>query len=706
MGWVLLFVALVGFSAWRLRLVLAPSWSGAPARLVETVLGVSLAIVLAEALGLAGLLSGLALELGAGAVAIVTWAATREALPAEGEAEEVAGWPALACGAAVAFAVLAIWLLGVLRVLDGGAMVFDSNWYHLPLAAGFARSESVTAIQHLDPLTLARFYPADSELVHAIGMAIGGRDVLSPLLNLAWMALALLAGWCIGRPFGAAPLSLLGVAVVLASHVFSASQAGSATNDIAATAALLAAAGILVNARDLTRALLERRRSLGPVLVAGLAVGIAAGTKLNFLVPAAVLTVGVVVAVGRGRRLPAGALWLAGAFATGGLWYARNVGVTGNPLPWLRSIGPLDLPSPDGAFGLRPDFTVVHYLGDGHVWSSRFLPGLHVELGDLWPLLLALALAGMLASIVRPAVPMVRSLGLAALAGVVAYAYTPLSAAGPEGDPVTFATNLRWLAPFLALGVALLPLVPVRPRRVPAVLLTVALLAVGGANLDLGTWVDDSNLGPALLIALAVVATGLAAVAVARSRLPAYLAVAVAGLAAVALVVAYGPEADDYLGNRFRSGPPGSNLGAAFDWARDVRGARIALGGTSIALDQYPLYGRDVSNDVFYLGREGPHGAFGPIDRCAAWRLAVDSNPVDYVVTAPDFNAGAPDSPLTSPEGAWTGPGTGSVTVVRDGPVAVFRIDGPLDPRACGKPRGAARAQETGGRSRVQSRSD
>ena len=269
-------------------------------------------------------------------------------------------------------------------------------------------------------------------------------------------------------------------------------------------------------------------------------------------------------------------MWVLGAFATGGLWYVRNLAVTGNPLPWLRSIGPIDLPSPDQAFGLRPDFAVVHYLGNGDVWSDRFLPGLHVELGDLWPLLLALALAGMVTSIVRPAVPVVRVLGLAALAGAVAYAYTPLSAAGPEDDPVAFATNLRWLAPFLALGVALLPLLPLRARRLPGILLAVALLAIGAVNLDLSSWADDANLLPALAIALGLVGAGLGAIAIARSRLPGVVAVAAACVAAVVFAAVYSPEAGDYLGNRFRSGPPGSELGAAFDWARSVRGARIA----------------------------------------------------------------------------------------------------------------------------------
>src|SRR5438874_11172172 len=92
--WVLVFVGLVGVAAWRARLVLAPEWSGAPARLAEAVVGISLAIVLAELLGLFGLLSGVALEVGAALIAAGALALTWD-LGRDGGEEEGAGWAAL-----------------------------------------------------------------------------------------------------------------------------------------------------------------------------------------------------------------------------------------------------------------------------------------------------------------------------------------------------------------------------------------------------------------------------------------------------------------------------------------------------------------------------------------------------------------------------------------------------------------------------------
>jgi hypothetical protein len=43
------------FAAWRLRQRLLPSWSGAPARLVESIVAVALVIWISEALGTFGL---------------------------------------------------------------------------------------------------------------------------------------------------------------------------------------------------------------------------------------------------------------------------------------------------------------------------------------------------------------------------------------------------------------------------------------------------------------------------------------------------------------------------------------------------------------------------------------------------------------------------------------------------------------------------
>src|SRR6201999_2443756 len=94
---------------------------------------------------------------------------------------------------------------------------------------------------------LAWLYPANSELLHAVGMNAFGRDLLSPLLNLGWLVGCLLACWCIGRPFGVAPWSLALGAIVLSVPALG-DQAGEARNDIVGIFFLLSAIGIALNA--------------------------------------------------------------------------------------------------------------------------------------------------------------------------------------------------------------------------------------------------------------------------------------------------------------------------------------------------------------------------------------------------------------------------------------------------------------------------
>ena len=89
-------------------------------------------------------------------------------------------------------------------------LTFDTLWYHGPFAARIADTGSVWGMHFTDPLYLNWFYPENSELLHAAGIVLFNRDIFSPLVNFGWLGVALLAAWCIGRPYGVAPLSLVG----------------------------------------------------------------------------------------------------------------------------------------------------------------------------------------------------------------------------------------------------------------------------------------------------------------------------------------------------------------------------------------------------------------------------------------------------------------------------------------------------------------
>ena len=131
--------------------------------------------------------------------------------------------------------------------LSEGMSGFDSTWYHGPFAALFATEGSTGGLNFIAPQYLAWFYPQNSELLHGVGILAFDRDLLSPLFSLVWLVGCLGAAWCIGRPYGAGPVSMAGAALVLGAGVL-ADQSGEARNDIPAIFFLLAAAAVLVNA--------------------------------------------------------------------------------------------------------------------------------------------------------------------------------------------------------------------------------------------------------------------------------------------------------------------------------------------------------------------------------------------------------------------------------------------------------------------------
>ena len=382
-------------------------------------------------------------------------------------------------------------MVPTLASLAGGMDRADTLWYHMPLAARYAETGELGSIDYFDPIFFASYYPANSEVLHSVGLLAYERDILSPLLNLGFLGLGMLAAYCIGRPYGLGPQSLIGGSIALGSQNLAEFQAGEALNDIVGVALLLAAAAILVNARaalgtaergaDRGAVAGTPRPLLGaPLAVAGIAAGLAAGTKLSFLAPTLALLVGLIVIAGRGRRVRT-ALWFAlPAFAAGGYWYLRNLIAVGNPIPY-SSFGPLGLPAPERTFELRPGFSVSHYWNDPGVWSEWFIPGLSESFGVLWPLTIVAFVGAGAYALWRGSEPLVRMLGAVVLLTALAYLFTPLTAAGEEGEPIAFEWNVRYVAPAAALGLALLPCLPIaraseRSRRITLIGLVVLAL--------------------------------------------------------------------------------------------------------------------------------------------------------------------------------------------------------------------------------------
>jgi hypothetical protein len=706
----------LGFSAYRLRRRLMPEWEGPPARLVEAIVAVALLIWLSEILGTFDLLYPGALIGGSALMALAVsllpgGGAERGAYSVAGPAGPEASWPLLIMVGVIAV-VFGHWALTTKHALDRGVFNFDSLWYHLPFAAEMAQSHSVTGMHYVDTVFTNWFYPQNSELLHADGMLLTGRDTLSLFINYGWLAVAFLAAWCIGRPYERGSLSLVAAAVLLEAHVLVVREPAAAKNDLMAAALLLAAMAILVTAWNLRRgedaAARDEQPADGPIsrphvglsahrptlpvgwalAVAGLGVGLAAGTKVTALAMAAALSVAVLVLAPVGRRWAAAAWWFVPALLGGGFWYLRNLVVAGNPLPAVEKLGPISLPHPERLQIGRPDFSIVHYATETGVWREYFAPGLHDGFGALWPLVVGAAVVAALLALLQGRDRVVRAIGAVALFGFLAYLFTPLSAAGAEGAPEAFRINVRYIYAALLAGLVLLPLPRFLDERRRQWWLLGTLLAV----LLLSDRADAVVRDPGRIFALLIVVLAVlvpAALLLARGRGASRVVVA-GGFAALALAtVAIGyPLQRHYLDERFRNevadeGIPGMHLDSAYRWARGIEDARIGLAGTTAGFAQYGFYGTDLSNRVVYLGARGPHGAFNAIPTCRAFRTAVNAADLDYLVTAPFLNFIHPDEPIRSPEARWLRGEPAVTPLLRSGPVTVWRIRAPLDPAAC-----------------------
>ena len=376
-GILLLAVAFVplqtGSFLWRARLM--GDWRGGRARLVEIVMDVTVLILVSEILGSLDLyrVAPVVIALALVGVAAI-WTARRppsmsseEPVPLPTPEERTEPRAGKIAALIVVSVVLAEWSTQTVSAYHHGMLSTDTLWYHMPFAARFVQDHSVTAIHYFDSGVTA-FYPASSELVHAFGILTMGNDVLSPLLNTLWLGVALLASWCIGRPFGVGSVTLTGSAILFGTPGLVATQPGGAYDDVVGLAFMLSAVALLVNAQVLS----ERSQRTAWIMAAASS-GLALGTKWTFIGPVAALTIGVWFVVAREKRIRSWGIWLVALLLTGGFWYGRNLIAVGNPIPPFHlKIGPLSLPSPQVT---TPSSTVAHFLFNTTDWRNILHPG-------------------------------------------------------------------------------------------------------------------------------------------------------------------------------------------------------------------------------------------------------------------------------------------------------------------------------------------
>jgi hypothetical protein len=675
----------------RLAVIVLPAWwtarclrrrfpvvAGSLGVLVEAALALSAVLLIAELLGVLSLARFGWLAAALVLVAAGSWGLSRNQ-PAQTRAtgattSTAGGRTSWICAAGAVAVTLGQWLFATANSLGGGMLGFDTLWYHMPVAARFAQSGSVTPIlfTQADPFTA--YYPANAAVFHAVGILTLGNDFLSPLLNLGWLALALLAAWCAGRRRGIEPLTLASGALLTALPVLGGTQPGQAFDDIAGLAALMTATALLLS---------EERATLITV-TAGLALGIAAGAKYTFVLPAVVIVLGVAAVTAPGRRARTLGLIAVPALATGGLWYVRNLIDTANPLGLRFHLGPITLPGPSSPLATASQATVLSQIRHTELWGSRFLPGLAHAFGPLWPLMVGLALGASLAGLGLRRQPAVRIAALAAVVAGLSYLLFPTGATGLTQGSQLFTVNLRYATPALALALLILPQVTEQrlPSARPALGPVLLVLAVT-AQIVPSIWLVQTGRHAlfAVIAGVLVAAASVAAVTAARRRartclprrptaLPTTAAGAALAIAAGAFMYAVQHH---YFASRYLT-VPGTGLGPIDRWAQSVSHTRIALDGT---VEQYPLYGARDTNTVDDLGRPGPSGGYAPITSCRAWRATVNRGRYRYIVLTPGPTGSAPP--------AWTARAAPAALVLHPAPDEyVYQIGGRLDPDRCG----------------------
>ncbi len=260
--------------------------------------------------------------------------------------------------------------------------------------------------------------------------------------------------------------------------------------------------------------------------------------------------------------------------------------------------------------------SVSHYLFNGSVWHTYLLPGLDKSLGWGWSLLLALVGAGTVAGLLIGPTQAHRLMAWVAGASVVGYLFTQ-QILGPQGHPVYFGVNVRYVAPGLVLGLVALPSAAVRWPRLRGPILGLYLLMLAVLQLDPTLWPSDflhlsfvppirgtdSLLGA--LIGVLVLIVGLAVVLwgtwqnQVRAR-----PWRICGVIAAVLVIGGAVLTPYYQRHRYESN-------TLYPWANDLHHQRIGVYGPFSFL-QYPAAGLDLSNHVQFLGLEDRTGRSGP----------------------------------------------------------------------------------------------
>jgi hypothetical protein len=630
---------------------LDPLTRGLAAVVVGTavLVGVHLVPLMLEILDRATVLAAAAVAVG---IAALVWPAPAAAAPEDrGPSPPPSGrfsW-ALA-GVAAAFAAVAA--LADLGRWAGDELVgVDPLTFHLPNVARWIQTGSVWQIDQFVPLLAHGDYPHNGDVVLLSTVLPWHNDFLVRLPITFFLVTTAVAVFAVARELRAPHA----VSVLAAAAIVSLPVVGIATIPRALPDSLMwttFACGILF----LLRHARSGRRS--DLVLAGVALGIACGTKWYGLSSVAVVVVVWIAARllaarrapdagGMARALRDGAL--VGSLALLGIlvWLVRNLALSGNPVFPLE-VAPFGLEifaAPPDVIRNQVGFTIADYAGDLDV--LRQLAGEIVEGLGVAPITCA---AGIAAAVVlarrrgRAPDPRVLVLAAGAVALALVYAVTPATALGLRGDPSLAHANTRYAVPALLLAV---PVAAWAAGRLPRTF-GLALQAVLAAGALYGAYdgyevrdVRDGVLAAAGLAALAAATWVLWRL---RERRIVLVAAAI-GAALVSLAAAHRIESaindgryrniDPGVDALLRAAPSGHRIGLAADWT---------VGGLSPI---WPAFGTRLGNEVEYVG-EFVDGFLTPYRTEASFQAALGRGRYDLLVVGRGFYP-----PQATPEQRW-----------------------------------------------------
>lgn len=667
LGGCLLILVAVGAlvrAAVHLRAALV-DWRGAPARLVEVTVGLSILTVAALALGSVRLLAGwpvfvLLVAVGLVAPPFARWLAPRVrpggGAPA-GCADDGRGpvTPVAERMVAVGAVLLvaAEWASHTAFALGRGMTEGDTLWYHGVFAARFVQSGRTDVFPDVGGVFQA-YYPATSQLYHALAFFPFDRDLLSPVLNLVLASVAVLAAYCVGRRRGLGAWCVIGAALMLGLPAIVGVHPGQGTNDVLCATLLLVSVAFLV----------EGGIEPVPLLLSGLAAGLALGVKLTVAVPLTAMLVVILAVAWRRRRWRFVVVWMAPLVLLAAYWFVRNWVRVQNPLPWYDlELGPLHLPVRSS---LKDNASVADYLFDATKWRTVFRPGLHQAFGPLWPLIVALPGVAGLALLGRRRTIGERIAGVVAFASGVGFVVMPFTM---ELGGAIFAVTTRYASSALLLGAVVAPVAVVVDRwpgwaRVTLLAGAVVALVVGtfAPHTDRFSPWRTADRPVALLVVGVLAVAGLIAWRGGRT-----VRIAVAAVVAVGLVAGGFAVQSRYLERRYAVGT-GLTLDSGDAYVSRLAAARLAVFDS---IQYYPLFGPRFANDLLVSTPPGS-GATTIRERCEEWQRELRRQRPDYVVFGHDF------VPAEMPDRSWFR-GTASLRPVVDRDRnLVVRVDGPI----------------------------